>query len=223
MRSAKLILMFFLSILGSYARADCDFDDFPVHPEMKLVPILGSGTLHNNQPMAVKGFYAPNLDAGVLVRFYTRKWKDDIATSVLAPWKQISTFVDGCLSTVQYAETDHGTEGRLSMTHHLVNATEVPLGAGTVMPDDAVVVTDTVMDDGAKRGRVTLAASGKSPAELARFYRSAMIRKGWALEQSFVEGAARVLVFRDGPALNNVLLVPMPSGTQILINHEEPQ
>jgi hypothetical protein len=50
-----------------------------------------------------------------------------------------------------------------------------------------------------------------------------MTKKGWALEQSFVEDEARVLVFRDGPALNNVLLVPMPSGTQILINHEEPQ
>ncbi|MBT6263124.1 MAG: hypothetical protein HOI91_00205 [Halieaceae bacterium] len=222
MKKFTLTLYIFLIFLSCYAVAECDFDDFPVHPEMKLVPILGSGAVHNNQPVTIKGFYSPNLDVALLTRFYTRKWDDRIVESSLSPWNQLSTLVDNCMSTVQFVAADNGTEGRLVMTDYSVNIADMKLGVGAVIPNDAVVVTDTVMDDGAKKGRVTLAASGQTPAALARFYRSSMIRKGWALEQSFVEDSARVLVFRDGPALSNVLLVPIPTGTQILINSEEP-
>lgn len=94
MKKFTLTLYIFLTFLSCYAVADCDFDDFPVHPEMKLVPILGSGAVHNNQPVTIKGFYSPNLDVALLTRFYTRKWDDRIVESSLSPWNQLSTKVD---------------------------------------------------------------------------------------------------------------------------------
>lgn len=216
----KCALPLLLLIFGTSSWA-CSFDDFPIYSAMKVFPIM-SNTLHNNQPLNVKGFRA-SVSRSAIERFYRRTWDDEVVTSRVDPWDQLSTLQDDCLMTVQLAEGDGVTEGRLVLSNLAVRPNEQPLGQGVLLPDDAVVATDTVMTDGPKKGRVTLLASAKSPERLSRFYRSKMMRRGWLLEQNFTEGDARVLVFRDGPALTNVLIMPAPTVTQVLINSEEPR
>ena len=78
------------------------------------------------------------------------------------------------------------------------------------------------MDDELKSGRVTLLATSMSPDQVARFYIGGLRRQGWELEHQFNEQEAHVMVFRDGPALVNVLVIPAPDVTQVLINTEIP-
>jgi hypothetical protein len=216
----NFLLYLFILAVGP-VHASCDFEDFPVHPSMKLVPIISDAT-HNGQSMLVKGFYS-DIDETLLKRFYSRRWKDELIVSSLMPWEQLSVMDGGCLSTVQYKSTFDGVEGRLAMTDVRAGGGTGEVGRGLVMPDDAVVATDTIMDDGPKIGRVSMIASKKSPSAVSRFYQRAMLDKGWSLEQSFTEGDARVLIFRDGPSISNVLMIPAPGMTQIFINTEQPQ
>ena len=103
---------------------------------------------------------------------------------------------DTCFATVQYQVSDTGTVGRLVMSEFSANAAGDSLGAGLLLPDDAIVASDTLMDDELKCGRVTLIATSMSPDEVARFYIGGLHDRA-ELEHQFNELEAHVMVFRD--------------------------
>ena len=210
-----------LSLALSFTvKASCDWDEFPVANSMSLAPVL-ENTYHNRQSLGVKEFTTPD-SVEVVERFYWRQWEAPIPSTV-APWKQLSKMItDTCFATVQYKLGDSGTVGRLIMSEFSANAAGKALGTGLLLPDDAIVSSDTIMDDGLKSGRVTLIATAMSSDEVVRFYTRGLRRQGWELEHRFNEEDGHVLIFRDGPALYNVLVIPAPDLTQVLINTELP-
>ena len=219
-RLTKILAGALLAALSLPCSASCDWDEFPVMKSMSLAPVLNNAT-HNRQTLAVKEFRTPD-SVEALERFYWRKWEAPVP-SVVAPWKQLSKMItDTCFATVQYQVTDTGAAGRLVMSEFSANAAGDSLGAGLLLPDDAIVASDTLMDDELKSGRVTLIATSMSPDEVARFYIGGLRRQGWELEPQFNEQEAHVMIFRDGPALVNVLVIPAPDITQVLINTEIP-
>jgi len=200
--------------------ARCDWEDFPVMSTMTLAPVLGN-TTHNRQQIIAKEFRTPD-SKDSLERYYWRRWQAPIP-SALPPWEQLSLMTDtGCLMTVQYQPTDTGTTGRLIMSNFAQSSSMPALGQSLVMPDDAIVASDTIMDDGVKSGRVVILASAMTPDEVSRFYMRQLRSEGWALEHEWNQDETHVMVFRDGPALYNVLITPAADFTQILINTEEP-
>ncbi len=94
------------------------------------------------------------------------------------------------------------------------------MGEGVLKPTDANVVSDLATVDGPKSGRVTLLAVGESPTEVAQFYRSNLAASGWQQQQDFRKDQAHVLVFRQGLNVMNILIMPSPEVTQVLINSE---
>jgi hypothetical protein len=198
--------------------ADCDFSDFPKMWGMKLHSVLDNSQ-HNNRPMMVKGFTVDS-EVDEVVDFYHRKWKGRFDDSTIGPWYQVSTLTASCMMTVQIASMDDSAQGRLVISNVPTADPGAEIGEGLIAPSDAVVVSDLLTQDGIKDGRLSLLASADSPSEVSAFYQSAMSAAGWLSDHSFAEGDARVLVFRKGLNVMNVLIMPTPQVTQILINEE---
>lgn len=196
----------------------CDFDDFPVMSEMSMFPVLGNA-VHNNRPMMVKGFSA-DVTMEQVIEFYHKKWRGRSSDSVYAQWNQVSTLTDECLMTVQIAGNGDNSQGRLVISNVPTISADSAMGEGVIKPSDANVISDLITNDGPKNGRVTLMATGGSPAEVARFYQSSLSSWGWKQQQNFTKDGSRVLIFRKGLNVMNILLVPTPEFTQVLINTE---
>jgi hypothetical protein len=215
---AALLCTTFCSMATSHAHARCELDDFPRMDEMKLFSVLDDA-IHNNRPMMVQGFIADHsMDA--VIDYYHRKWKGRFNDSAYAQWYQVSTLTDDCLMTVQVAAHDDGSQGRLVISNVPTVSSDTPMGEGVLKPTDANVVSDLATVDGPKSGRVTLLAVGESPTEVAQFYRSNLAASGWQQQQDFRKDQAHVLVFRQGLNVMNILIMPSPEVTQVLINSE---
>lgn len=217
MNKKALVLLLWIG----YAQASlaaCDFGDFPVMSEMKLFAVIDNA-VHNNRPMMVKGFTVnQNMDA--VIDYYHRAWKGRVDDSTYAQWYQVSTLTDECLMTVQVAANGDAAQGRLVISNVPTLSPSTAMGEGVIKPADANVVSDLVTEDGPKKGRVTILALGESPSEVAQFYRATLASQGWQQDQDFHKDQARVLVFRQGLNVMNVLIVPAPDFTQVLINSE---
>ena len=198
--------------------ANCDFGDFPKMWGMKLHSVIDNSQ-HNNRPMMVKGFTVDS-EVDEVVDFYHRKWKGRFDDSTFGPWYQVSTLTASCMMTVQIASMDDSAQGRLVISNVPTADPDAEIGEDLIAPPDAVVVSDLLTKDGIKDGRGSLLASADSPSEVSAFYQSAMSAAGWSSDHSFTEGDARVLVFRKGLNVTNVLIMPTPQVTQILINEE---
>ena len=199
-------------------QADCDFSDFPKMWGMKLHSIVDNSVL-NNRPMMVKGFTVES-EFQKVIDFYHRKWKDQFDDSTIGPWYQVSTLTKSCMMTVQVASMDDSAQGRLVISNIPTADPNAEIGEGLIAPSDAIVVSDLATQEGTKSGRVALLASSESPSEVRSFYQSSMASAGWSSDHSFVEKDAHVLVFRKGLNIMNVLIMPTPEVTQILINEE---
>lgn len=216
-RMRKWLLLALLS-LSTVISANCDFDDVPVMSEMRLFPVLGNA-VHNNRPMMVKGF---TVDLGMqeVADFYHRKWKGRYSDSVFAQWNQISTLTKDCLMTIQIAANGDATQGRIVISNIPTMSSDAEMGEGVLKPNGSNVISDLVTDDGPKKGRVTLMLAEGLPQDLAKFYQSSLTSRGWRQDQDFMKDEARVLIFRKGLDVQNILLIPTPEFTQILINTE---
>ncbi len=201
------------------ARADCDFTDFPIMPEMKVSSLMDNAE-YNSRPLGVRSFSAA-VSSDSVVGFYRRRWRDRSSESTFGPWQQIGTLEDECFFTVQYGAAGGNTFGRLLISKVPEADTEQTLGVDVVKPSDALVVSDMKTDDGPKEGRVTIITSEQSVSELVSFYRSEMSRSNWSLEQSFNQAGGSVLVFRKGVSENNIVIMPAGGSSQILINEVE--
>lgn len=197
----------------------CDYDDFPVMDEMSVFSLI-ENSVQNNRPLRVRGFTA-DVNREQVINYYHREWDGEVDDSTYGQWDQISTLNDDCMMTVQVARVAGGTtEGRLVISNVPTAAANEAVGADLVKPVGATVVSDLRTEDAHKNGRVAVITAEGSPVEVARFYLSQMINKGWGLERRFEEGGGMVLVFRRGLDSTNILLLKSLSGTQVLINEE---
>lgn len=219
----KLIIYGFISItLASPAYAlwsGCDYSDFPIMDEMKVFSLIDNG-VQNNRPIQVRGFTA-DVSREQVINYYHREWEGEVDDSTYGQWDQITTLTDDCMMTVQVARVVGGTtEGRLVISNVPTAAANAAVGADVLKPVGSTVISDLRTDDAHKNGRVTVITASGSSVEVARFYLTQMINKGWGLERRFEEGGGMVLVFRRGLDSTNILLMDGPSGTQVLINEE---
>ncbi|OUR70952.1 hypothetical protein A9Q78_11440 [Methylophaga sp. 41_12_T18] len=214
----------FLSLLllglSSLAQANCDFDDFPVMDEMQVQSVMDDAN-YNNRPMMVRSFYA-DVSYQSVVNHYHKRWDKRYDDTAFGIWHQITTMTDDCMMTVQVTpQTDSDSHGRLIISNPPTIASTEPLGGDVIAPSDAIVVSDLTTNDGPKLGRITMLASSDSVSEVASFYQSEMVNKGWVSDRDFSEDGAKVLVFRNGLNVSNIVLIPAGDGTtQILINEE---
>lgn len=215
----RLLLSAFM-VFTYRAYADCNFDDFPVMADMR-VQVVMDNVVYNDRPMMVRNFNVEQ-SAEQVVNYYRRQWRDASVDSQVGAWRQISTLTKKCLMTVQYAEMPGaGTFGRLVISNiPNLNATG-QLGTDLKLPSGTIVVSDTRMEDGPKKGRVTLLTSEGTVDQVVHFYRSQMLSDGWGLENEFREQGHAVLVFRKRLNESNIVITPAGDATQILINEVE--
>lgn len=214
------LLLSALMVFTYRAYADCNFDDFPVMADMR-VQVVMDNVVYNDRPMMVRNFNVEQ-SAEQVVNYYRRQWRDASVDSQVGAWRQISTLTKKCLMTVQYAEMPGaGTFGRLVISNiPNLNATG-QLGTDLKLPSGTIVVSDTRMEDGPKKGRVTLLTSEGTVDQVVHFYRSQMLSDGWGLENEFREQGHAVLVFRKRLNESNIVITPAGDATQILINEVE--
>ena len=203
------------------AVANCDFDDFPVMDAMTLQSVMDDGN-YNNRPMMVQNFIADQASYHDVVDYYHKIWDERYDDTAFGMWHQISTMTDECMMTVQVAAQNNSTPsvGRLVISNPPTSKEGDSVGADVLAPTDSVVVSDLVTDDGPKKGRITMLSTAGSTSEVANFYRSEMQHKGWALDREFNEAESRVLIFRKGLNVSNILIIPAGDMTQVLINEE---
>lgn len=215
----RLLLSAFM-VFTYRAYADCNFDDFPVMADMR-VQVVMDNVVYNDRPMMVRNFNVEQ-SAEQVVNYYRRQWRDASVDSQVGAWRQISTLTKKCLMTVQYAEMPGaGTFGRLVISNiPNLNATG-QLGTDLKLPSGTIVVSDTRMEDGPKKGRVTLLTSEGTVDQVVHFYRSQKLSDGWGLENEFREQGHAVLVFRKRLNESNIVITPAGDATQILINEVE--
>jgi hypothetical protein len=214
------LLLSALMVFTYRAYADCNFDDFPVMADMR-VQVVMDNVVYNDRPMMVRNFNVEQ-SAEQVVNYYRRQWRDASVDSQVGAWRQISTLTKKCLMTVQYAEMPGaGTFGRLVISNiPNLNATG-QLGTDLKLPSGTIVVSDTRMEDGPKKGRVTLLTSEGTVDQVVHFYRSQKLSDGWGLENEFREQGHAVLVFRKRLNESNIVITPAGDATQILINEVE--
>jgi len=220
-KNSLLHLTLSLSLFYSVtANANCDYDDFPVMPDMRVQTVMDN-VMYNDRPMMVRNF---NVEASAeqVVGYYRQQWRNATVDSHLGAWRQISTLTKKCLMTVQYAEMPGaGTFGRLVISNVPQLQPGAELGQDLRLPSGTFVVSDMKTEDGPKKGRVTLLTSDSSVDQLVNYYRSNMQADGWALENNFREGNHAVLVFRKRLNESNIIITQAPDATQILINQVE--
>lgn len=214
------IMALFLGNIST-AIAKCDLDDFPVMDEMALQSVMGDGN-YNNRPMMVQNFIADDASYHDVVDYYHKLWDQQYDDTAFGMWHQISTMTDDCMMTVQVAAQNNSTPsvGRLIISNPPTSKESDSVGEDVLTPPDSVVVSDLVTDDGPKKGRVTMLSTAESTGDVAGFYRNEMQNKGWSLDREFNEQEARVLVFRKGLDVSNILIIAAGDMTQVLINEE---
>lgn len=197
----------------------CDFEDFPVMDNMELVALMDDAS-HNNRPMMVRGYRSEDSREQVIT-YYQAEWEGRVDWSTYGIWDQITTLTDDCMMTVQVAR-DGVTEshGRLIISIIPSASSQGALGFDLVKPNDAIVVTDTLTNDGPKTGRVSLLSVESDVSSMKQFYRNEYHNDGWTLEREFEDAGNAVQVYRRGTETTNVLMRPSPSGSQVLLQHE---
>ena len=213
------VLTGFIVFFSLSAHANCDFDDFPIMDEMNVQIVMGDAH-YNNRPMSVRSFVA---DASYqqVVSYYHKVWDKRYDDTAFGIWHQITTITKKCMMTVQLAgKKSQPSSGRLIISNPPTARANDNVGEGIIAPSDSDVVSDLVSNDGPKRGRITMLSTGGSTSEVAAFYQSEMQNMGWSIDRTFVEGDARVIVFRKGLNVSNIVILPAGNMTQVLINEE---
>lgn len=209
----------FIASPGYALWSGCDYTDFPIMDEMKLFSLIDNG-VQNNRPIQVRGFTA-DASRDQVIQHYHREWEGQVDDSTYGQWDQITTLTDECMMTVQVARVVGGTsEGRLVISNVPTAAANGAVGADLIKPVGSTVISDLRTEDAHKEGRVSVITAPGSSMEVARYYLTQMVNKGWGLERRFNESGGMVLVFRRGLDSTNILLMESPSGTQVLINEE---
>lgn len=213
------IALFLINI--THAIANCDFDDFPMMDEMSLQNVMGDAN-YNNRPMMIKSFIADQASYHDVVDYYHKVWDKRYDDTAFGMWHQITTITSECMMTVQVAAQNNETpsNGRLIISNPTSVTENDDLGADVLAPPDSSVVSDLLTNDGPKKGRITMLAAGGSTSDVANFYLNEMPHKGWSLDRQFNEGEARVLVFRKGLDVSNILVIQAGDMSQVLINEE---
>ncbi len=223
-RQLRLMTWFCAIIMScqhAVVAANCDFDDFPIMDEMTLQSVMDDA-VYNNRPMMVRNFIADQASYHDVVDFYHKKWDQRYDDTAFGMWHQISTMTDKCMMTVQVAAQNNEppSVGRLIISNPPTVDETADVGEDVIAPPDSVIVSDLATTDGPKQGRVTMLSTSESTRSVSKFYLNEMQRKGWTLDREFNEGESRVLVFRKGLNMNNILIIPAGEMTQVLINEE---
>lgn len=218
------VCVILLSCFGAVtlAHADCNFDDFPLMPDMRVQTVMDNA-VYNDRPIMVRNFNV-DVSAEQVVRYYRQEWKDASADSALGVWRQISTLTKDCLMTVQYSEVPGaGAFGRLVISNEPKSHLDPggALASDLRLPSGTFVVSDMKTEDGPKKGRVTILTSEGSVDQVAHFYRAQKLGDGWAIENEFREQGSAVLEFRKRLDESNIVITPAGEATQILINEVE--
>jgi len=214
--TAVITLILFLSFA---VHANCDFDDFPIMDEMSVQGVMDDAN-YNNRPMSVRSFVADATYQQV-VNYYHKVWDKRYDDTAFGIWHQITTLTKKCMMTVQLAgKGGSPSSGRLIISNPPTANANNEVGEDILAPADSDVVSDLVTSDGPKKGRVTMLSAGGSTSDVASFYQSEMQNKGWSIDRNFVEGDARVIVFRKGLDISNIVILPAGNMTQVLINEE---
>ena len=211
--------MSFILFVSTTVHANCDFDDFPIMDEMSVQGVMDDAN-YNNRPMSIRSFVA---DASYhqVINYYHKVWDKRYDDSAFGVWHQITTITKKCMMTVQLAgQQGSPSSGRLIISNPSTAKANSVVGDDILAPPDSDVVSDLITNDGPKKGRVTMLSAGGSTGDVAGFYQSEMQNKGWSIDRSFAEGDARVLVFRKGLNISNILIIPAGNMTQVLINEE---
>lgn len=213
-----------LCLLLSYnghAFANCDFDDFPIMDEMTLQDVMGDAN-YNNRPMMVQNFIADDASYHDVVDYYHQVWDKLHDDTAFGMWHQITTMTNECMMTVQVAAQNNSTPsvGRLVISNPPAAVENDDIGLDVLAPPDSVIVSDLITDDGPKQGRITMLATAESSSDVASFYLNEMQNAAWSLDREFNEQESRVLVFRKGLDISNILIIPAGEMTQVLINEE---
>lgn len=213
-----------LCLLFTYngnAYANCDFDDFPIMDEMAIQDVMGNAN-YNNRPMMVQNFIADDASYHDVVDYYHRVWDKRYDDTAFGMWHQITTMTNECMMTVQVAAQNDSTPsvGRLVISNPPAANENDDVGADVLAPPDSVIVSDLVTNDGPKKGRITMLSTAESTSDVASFYLNEMRHNGWSLDREFNEQESRVLVFRKGLDISNILIIPAGEMTQVLINDE---
>lgn len=209
-----------LCVLTGAAHADCNFDDFPLMPDMRVQSVLDNAVF-NDRPMLIRNF-SIDTSAERVANYYRQQWRDASVDSEMGAWKQVSTLTKKCLMTVQYnGIPGAGAFGRLVISNVPKITPDAILASDLRLPSGTIVVSDMKTQDGSKKGRVTILTSESSVDQVAHFYRAQKIGAGWAVENDFREQGRIVLVFRKQVNESNIVIVPAGEATQILINEVE--
>ncbi len=216
----KIIPLLFLTVFlaANSARADCDYDDFPLMPDMLLASI-GSNIQWNQTPMAGRSFRVP-ANLATVKDFYTKAWADEVDFSAFNGWEQILHINQHCMMLIQVKrQNDRYSYGQLLITNPPGKAVVAQvLGDGMPVPPGAQVISDMRSDDDIRQGRMVLLLNAEDMHTTARWYETELKQQGWSLEQRSQQANGVVLSYSRKRELMTVGLLRHQDKTQILVN-----
>lgn len=216
-RLPGLALLLALLSAATVARADCDFDDFPLAPGMTTSRVSDS-MQWNNLPMNVHLFRS-ELPLERVLGFYEQVWEDSVDTSTFGPWQQVTHIDEDCMLMVQVQGDANQSHGRLMLVNPPdAKAMQQPLGEGVPIPPDAAVVSDLKSQDRFRDGRLVMLASADTLEESVNWYLGELPRSGWTLERHTSQQNDATLIYSKGQEQLSVVFLRHGEFTQILLN-----
>lgn len=216
----KIIPLLFLTSLlaANWAQAECDYDDFPLMPDM-LVASIGSNIQWNQTPMAGRSFRVP-ADLAAVKNFYAEVWADEVDFSAFNGWEQILHINQQCMMMIQVKrQNDRYSYGQLVITNPPASAGATPvLGDGMPVPPGAQVISDMRSDDDIRQGRLVLLLNEEDMNTTAQWYETELKQQGWSLEQRSQQANGVVLSYSRERELMTVGLLRHQDKTQVLVN-----
>lgn len=216
----KIIPLLFLTSLlaANWAQAECDYDDFPLMPDM-LVASIGSNIQWNQTPMAGRSFRVP-ADLVAVKDFYAEAWADEVDFSAFNGWEQILHINQQCMMMIQVKrQNDRYSYGQLVITNPPASAVATPvLGDGMPVPPGAQVISDMRSDDDIRQGRLVLLLNEDDMNTTAQWYETELKQQGWSLEQRSQQANGVVLSYSRERELMTVGLLRHQDKTQVLVN-----
>lgn len=211
-------LLITLLLAANGAWAECDYDDFPLMPDM-LVATIGSNIQWNHTPMAGRSFRVP-ANLATVKDFYAKAWADEVDFSEFNGWGQILHINQQCMMMIQVKrQNDRFSFGQMVITNPPGSAVAAQvLGDGMPVPPGAHVVSDMRSDDDIRQGRLVLLLNEEDMHTTARWYETDLKQQGWSLEQRSQQTNGMVLSYSRGRELMTVGLLRHQDKTQILLN-----
>jgi len=212
------LLLITLLLAANRAQAECDYDDFPLMPDM-LVANIGSNIQWNQTPMAGRSFRV-QANLATVKDFYAKAWADEVDFSAFNGWEQILHINQQCMMMIQVKrQNERFSFGQMVITNPPSSAVAAQaLGDGMPVPPGALVISDMRSDDEIRQGRLVLLLNEEDMHTTARWYETDLKQQGWTLDQRSQQATGMVLSYSRGRELMTVGLLRHENKTQILLN-----